>query len=398
MDVETAFLNGKIKSEVYIKQPQGYEDGTNNVYKLNKALYGLRESPRLWYDCLNNYLSKLGFKKSNNDYCLYILSCDNDKIYLIAFVDDLLICGKNLMKINQIKEKLSNKFMLKDLGEIKTYLGINIMYDVNNSKMTLDQSDYIESLTKRYNIENSKTFQTPMEQNLKLEPAQSANTNIKFRNIIGALLYISTGTRADISYSVNYLSHFKNSYTDTHFKYVLRIFKYLYHTRNLKLTFEKGITYEPLECFVDADWAGDIVDRKSTTGYVIKFYGNTIYWKSRKQGSVTKSSTAAEYVALSEVVSEVKIIINLLKDLGETINQPIKIYEDNTGAIALAKYGNLTKNSKYIEVHSHYIHENYNLGIIDIIKINTDDNLADIFTKSLGSTKFKKFRNLLKII
>ncbi|XP_070517912.1 uncharacterized protein [Cardiocondyla obscurior] len=334
MDVETAFLNGNIKSEVYIKQPQGYEDGTENVCKLNKALYGLKESPRLWYECLNNYLT---------------------------FVDDLLICGKNLIKINQIKEELSKKFMLKDLGKIKMYLGINIIYDLNNNKMTLDQSDYIESLAKRYNIENSKTFQTPMEQNLKLEPAQSVNTN-------------------------------------THFKYALRILKYLYQTKNLKLTFEKGITYETLECFVDADWAGDIVDRKSTTGYVIKFYGNTIYWKSRKQGSVTKSSTAAEYVALSEIVSEIKIIINLLRDLGEIIDKPVKIYEDNTGAIALAKYGNLTKNSKYIKVHSHYIHENYSQEIIDIIKINTDDNLADIFTKSLGSTKFKKFRNLLKII
>lgn len=216
--------------------------------------------------------------------------------------------------------------------------------------------------------------------------------------MIGALLYISTGTRADISYSVNYLSRFQNSYDETHYKYALRVLKYLYKTKDLKLTFKKNLDIEKLDCFVDADWAGDQLDRKSTTGYVIRLFGNTIYWKSKKQGSVTKSSTAAEYVALSESVSELKVIMNILKDFKVKLEKRINIFEDNSGVVAIAKYGNFTKNSKHIEIHYHFVHECYEQGIIDIVKIDTENNIADIFTKSLGRNKFEYFRTMLRLL
>src|SRR5436190_6528558 len=139
-----------------------------------------------------------------------------------------------------------------------------------------------------------------MEVNLKIEPAQVTCDDLKYRNLIGALLYISSGTRPDISYSVNYLSRFQNCYDNTHFKYALRILKYLYLTKDLKLKYSKNENTEILDCFVDSDWAGDNIDRKSTSGYVIRLFGNVVSWKSRKQASVTKASTFAEYVALSE--------------------------------------------------------------------------------------------------
>ena len=130
--------------------------------------------------------------------------------------------------------------------------------------MTLDQWDYIESLAGKYEIENAKLYETPMEQILKCEPALSASNYIKYRNLIGALLYISSSTRPDICYSVNYLSRFQNSYDQSHYKYAFRILKYLYYTKELKLTYEKNLNADILNCFVDADWAGDVVDRKST--------------------------------------------------------------------------------------------------------------------------------------
>ena len=118
-----------------------------------------------------------------------------------------------------------------------------------------------------------------MEQNLKLEPAQEINENLKYRNLIGALIY-NSGTRLDISYSVNYLSRFLNCFDETHFKYALRILKYLYLTKDLKLRYKKIDTSDILECYVDADW--NCIDRKSTTGYIIKLFGNVIHSKSRK--------------------------------------------------------------------------------------------------------------------
>ena len=185
--------------------------------------------------------------------------------------------------LNEIKEKLSKRFIMKDLGEIKTYLGININYDRRSGEMTLDQSEYIESLARKYNVEGSKLYYTPMEQNLSLSPAQSASEDINYRNLIGALLYVSASTRLDVSYSVNYLSRFQNCYSETHFKYALRILKYLYLTRGMKLTYCRNFKTDIIDAYVDADWAGDKIDRKSTTGYVIRVFGNVIYWKSKSR-------------------------------------------------------------------------------------------------------------------
>ena len=132
----------------------------------------------------------------------------------------------------------------------------------------------------------------------------------------------------------------------------------IYLTKDIKLRYMKNDTVDVLECYVDADWADNSVDRKSTTGYVVKLYGNVIHWKSRKQGNVTKSSTAAEYVALSEAVSEILVIKDLLINVNVEIKKPVNVYEDNSGAVIIAKYGNFTKRSKYIEVHYHFVNEN----------------------------------------
>ncbi|CAG4974137.1 unnamed protein product [Colias eurytheme] len=328
MDVETAFLNGRVLSEVYVKQPIGYENRSDKVYKLNKSLYGLKESPRAWYECFNDFLTNLDFYRSKYDYCLYVRREKNLTVYILLFVDDLLICCENEKVIADIKIKLSEKFKMKDIGIVKNYIGIEIEYMYNQSNiLTLSQKCYIESLAKRYNIENAKLFKTPIEINLKLEQSD-INEDVKYRNLIGALLYISSGTRPDISYSVNYLSRFQNCYNETHFKYALRVLKYLYLTRDLKLTYCNNNNADILDCFVDADWAGDIVDRKSTTGFVIRLFGNVIYWKSKKQSSVTKSSTFAEYVALSEAVTELNFLICLMNDVFTKVCKPVKIYED----------------------------------------------------------------------
>jgi len=184
IDVEAAFLNGKIKSKIYVTQPKGYEDGTDKLCRLDKVLYGLRETPRARYECLDKYLQELGFRKSASGYYLFMLGEKDEVIYLIIFVDYLLICGKNERKLKDIKDELSDKFKMKDLGKVRTYLGIiNIKHDWNKNAITLDQGEYIESLARKYDI-YSKGYHT-VEQNLKLELAPSGKNNIKFRNLIG---------------------------------------------------------------------------------------------------------------------------------------------------------------------------------------------------------------------
>lgn len=395
MDVETAFLNGNIKSEVYIYPPDGYEKEEGKVYLLKKSLYGLRESPRDWYECFHKYMEEINMKRSKYDYCLYNGCFKGEVVYILLYVDDLLLIGKNIECIKEVKNMLNKKFRMKDLGRIKQYLGINIEYNKEERKMYLSQEEYIENLCFKYQMMNSKEYKTPMEINLKLEPSEKKNENLRYRNLIGALLYVANGTRPDVSFSVNYLSRFQNSYDDTHYKYALRILKYLYTTKSLKLSYDTNYT-DIMEAYVDADWASDITDRKSTTGIIIKVFGNTIFWKSQKQKTVSRASTHAEYYALADCVEEVLQIKGVLSDIGIDTNC-IKIFEDNTGAIALSKSGKFCKNSKHIDVSYHFVHDFEKKGLINVCKIHTDDQIADILTKSLSREKFEKLRHLLGI-
>lgn len=160
----------------------------------------------------------------------------------------------------------------------------------------------------------------------------------------------------------------------------------------MKLIYLKNESSDILDCMVDSDWAGDCIDRKSTTDYITRLYNNVIFWKSRKQNNVTKSSTFAEYVALSEAVTDVIFVRELLIEIFYVkFDSPIKMYEDNSGALTIAKFGNYTKNSKHIEVQYHFVNQNYEKGIIDIIKVDSNNNIADLLTKSYPK------KNLLKI-
>ncbi|KAK9679200.1 hypothetical protein QE152_g40211 [Popillia japonica] len=161
-------------------------------------------------------------------------------------------------------------------------------------------------------------------------------------------------------------------------------------TKGLKLM-EK----EVMDAYVDADWAADTVDRKSTTGILIRIFGNTILWKSQKQKIVSRASTHAEYYALANCVEEIIPIQGILEELGITLSSPVKVYEDNSGAITLAKNGKFSKNSKHIDVSYHFVHDYERKKLIDVQKIHTNDQVADILTKSLGKIKFQKFRILL---
>lgn len=188
MDVQTAFLNGVIKSEVYIYPPDGYLVEQNKVFLLQKSLYGLRESPRDWYECFHNFMLYLNFRRSNYDYCLYIGCYNSNQVYIILYVDDLLIFSADKNSIGKIKTMLSNKFKMTDIGKVKQYLGIEIEQNLKERKITLSQEKYIEKVAEKYCVNDSKNFDTPMEINLKLEGAEIVEPNLKYRNLIGSTI------------------------------------------------------------------------------------------------------------------------------------------------------------------------------------------------------------------
>ncbi|KAK7590678.1 hypothetical protein V9T40_002291 [Parthenolecanium corni] len=384
MDVESAFLNGDVKGEVFVSQPRGYELENNKVYQLQKALYGLRESPRAWYDCFHKFMVELGFSCSDYDSCLYIKWLNRDLLGLILYVDDLLIFSGKENLVMDLKSQLEKKFSMTDLGEIRNYLGIEVEYSRGAKVMKLNQSKYINSLAEKYQVGQMRKSRTPMEKNLNLPVSAECDSYVSdYRSLIGALLFIGTGTRLDVSYAINYLSRFQRCATATHFRYALRVLKYLQETSHMKLTFT-GNMDQVLEGWADADWAADSVDRKSTGGILIRAFGNPVIWNCRKQSTVARASTYAEYIALADTVSELMPIIGVMKNLRVSFKGPIPIYEDNSGAVVLANKGKFTKRAKHIEVAYNFVADYVAKGLIVVRKVDSKDQLADILTKALS--------------
>lgn len=388
MDAVTAFLQGNLTKEIYMDQPENYHDGTTKVCKLNKAIYGLKQSGRLWNALLENTLKSFGLSKSHTDPCVFF----NEKLDLIVaiYVDDILIFWKDIHQRNEIKIGLSSAFKMKDLGEAKNCVGLNITYDHKSNKIWLDQSKYIVEILKKYGMTDSKPVGTPSDANQKLSSQMCKDGNlvgkVPYQEAVGSLLYLVQGTRPDLTFAVNDVSRFNLNYDEPHWKAVKRIFRYLNGTINLKLCFSESKS--PLIGYSDADWASDIDKRRSCTGYVFKMSGGSISWASKRQPTVAMSSTEAEYMALASATQEAI----WLKQFGQELHPPLKdrpltIMCDNQGAKALAESDGFRGRSKHIDIKHHFLREHVEDNTISISYIPTEDMVADNLTKAVNVSK-----------
>lgn len=396
MDVKSAFLNGNLKETVYMNQPDGFKEG-NKVCKLNKTLYGLKQASRGWNERFNDFIIQLGFNRSQSDPCIYTFHSNIYIIYVIIYVDDILIICNDLKEIRRLKQKFSSEFEMKDLNELEFFLGMKIERDISDSILKISQLKYIEKIIKNFNMEHCKPISTPMEPGLDLSKIEEKeNTNKPYRELIGSLMYLMLCTRPDISYAVGYLSRFQSCSTDAHWEYLKRILRYLQLTKEMKLVFGNNKNDEIIG-YVDSDWASDKTDRKSTTGYVLKLYGSTILWGSKKQNCVSLSSTEAEYIALSYALCEYLSLKNLLHDLDQHF-QPLVMYEDNQAVIRLASEFGQFARLKHIDIRYNFAKELIQKDAIKLKYIPTTDQQADIMTKALGRNQFEKLRNHLGLL
>lgn len=396
LDVTTAFLNGKLKEIVYMQLPQNLKNDDNvcKVLKLKRAIYGLKQSARAWYEKVDKVLQELGYKKSRYEPCLFVKLCDNEKTYVALFVDDFFIFTNCDKEVNNLKCQLSTIFKLKDLGQLKQCLGMNIV--IEKDKICIDQKAFIEKLLCKFNMENCKNVQTPMETNLKLEKGKTVTSKYPYQQLIGSLMYLSVLTRPDSSYCVSYLSQFNNCNSETHWKHAKRVLKYLSYTKSFGLMYVKDNS--DITGFVDADWASDVVDRKSYTGYCFKYSGCVVSHECRKQQTVALSSTEAEYMAISEASKEAIFIKNLLSELLCRENLPILLYNDNQSAKKLTENCMYHKRSKHIDVRFHFIREAVEGQLIKIEFLSSSEMPADILTKSLCKIKHYYFMQKLGIV
>lgn len=393
MDVTGAFLYGEIKQDVYVSLPDGAYSGKNNTVRLNKSLYGLKSSPRSWNDKFTSVLSKEGFVRSKCDSCLYRKYSGSGNIYVLVYVDDLLIFGLNEHEITKLKAALNTEFKMKDLGLISDFLGINVKQNLHDGTTELSQRNYLENVLKKFNMENCKPMLTPMDQNLNTKIFNSdvkCDKNIEgiCRQIIGCLMYAVSGTRPDLCFAVSILSRYQKCANNILLSALKRVLRYVKYTLDYKLVYK--CNDEMLKGFCDADWAGDQRDRKSTSGYLFMFANCLIVWSSKKQTSVSLSSTESEYIALSMAASEACWLINLLNDFSFQNTCPIKLFCDNQSAILNAST-DCVKRLKHVDIRYHFVKDLIKNKKICIEYISTCEQPADMLTKPLGKELMVKF-------
>lgn len=400
MDVKTAFLNGKLKEEIYMRIPDGIPNADNHVCRLNKALYGLKQSARCWFQMFEQALIKKGFRYSSADRCIYILDAGDilKNIYIVLYVDDLVISTANINTMNSFKTYLMSEFKMVDLKEIKCFLGIKI--ERYNNKITLDQEMYIKTVLEKFNMSDCKPVSTPLESKVDYNALNSnETTKAPCKNLIGCLMYIMVCTRPDLSFAVNVLSRFANKNNHSLWSYLKRLLRYLKGSMSFKLTYTQSDYNNILSGFVDSDWGSNEVDRKSTTGYLFKLFEQcTVCWQTKRQLTVAASSTEAEYMALFEAVREALWLKSLVTSINIEISSGIPMYEDNNGCISIANNPTSHKRSKHIDIKYHFSREQVENNVIKMIYVSTGNQLADILTKSLPSVRFSKLREKLGVM
>lgn len=393
LDVKTAFLNGCLEELVFMKPPEGIEVPTGHVLQLNRSLYGLKQSPRCWNKRFNDFIVTLGFRRSLADYCLYTRVIDDSITYLVLYVDDMLMCSNDSRSMKHIQDTLATEFEMKNLGNVRHFMGLNINVDYEQGVLTIDQSHYIEKVLERFEMTDCHPMNTPIEQGLRLEKANpEEKASNPYRELLGSLMYVMLGSRPDICYA-KYPSRYQDCSTDLHFSHLKRVLKYLKGSIDWKLTYERREEV-PLRGYVDSDFANDIDGRKSTSGFFFQVYGNTISWTSKKQDIVTISTSEAEYVAACLATCDAIFLTKLMNDLQLSIELPIPIHEDNAGCIFISKNPE-TKRSKHIDVKFHYIRECVEEKKIELIMTSTKDQIADVLTKGLGKKLFLKFIDMM---
>jgi len=374
-DVETAYLHGKIDAEVYMEKPEllretlnkminqenysqilkrarsmlGKLEDSDTVCRLNKAIYGLRQSGRQWYIELDQSLRSAGLTLINADPCVFIDSVDQ-MTFVLIYVDDILVVSNNRDREKQIKEKLSKSFKIKNLGEARHCLGFEISRE--GSSEHLSQKAYVLEILSRFRMQDSKPVSSPLVPGVKLTKVIDATTDEKllpFKELVGSFMYVALGTRPDIAHALSMLGQFNSCYGKDHWMAAKRVLRYLKRTINHQLVYRKDDLQ--LRGFVDADWGNCTLDR-SYTGSAFVLSGAAITWESSKQRTVALSSTEAEYMGITDAAKEALHLIGFLSELGSDNLTHVAIYNDNQGAKLLASNPVFHSRSKHIDIRS----------------------------------------------
>ncbi|XP_068504175.1 uncharacterized mitochondrial protein AtMg00810-like [Phaseolus vulgaris] len=397
LDVNNAFLHGDLEEEVYMELPPGIASKkAHQVCRLMKSIYGLKQASKRWYDKLTSFLHSINFTHSKADNSLFVRNIEDSFIALLVYVDDILITGNNADDINAVKDSLNTTFKIKDLGHLKFFLGLEIARTVKG--IHICQRKYALEILADAGMLNAKPAATPMVQkNETLFDKDAAVHEVSmYRRIIGRLLYL-VNTRPGISFSMQFLSQFVEAPTKAHHQAAQRILRYIKASPAQGLFYPRD-TSRQIKAFSDSDWASCVTTRRSTTGFCIFLGESLISWRTKKQSTISRSSSEAEYRALVATSCEIQWLSFLLEDLRITSDGVASLFCDSQSARHIAQNNSFHERTKHIEIDCHVVREKLRQGLFHLLPIRTENQPADLLTKSLNKEIFYKFLSKLGVL
>ncbi|GKA03751.1 putative ribonuclease H-like domain-containing protein [Tanacetum coccineum] len=357
-----------------------------NKARLKKALYGLHQAPRAWYETLSTYLLDNGFQRGKIDKTLFIKRVKSDILLVQVYVDDIIFGSTKKSLCIEFENMMHKKFQMSFMGELTFFLGLQVKQKEDG--IFIIQDKYVTKILKKFSFTEVKTASTPMETHkplLKDANGEDVDEHL-YRSMIGSLMYL-TSSRPDIMFAVCACARYQVNPKVSHLYAVKRIFRYLKGQPKLGLWYPKDSPFD-LVAYTDSDYAGASLDRKSTTRGC-QFLGcRLISWQCKKQTVVANSTTEAEYIAASNCYGQVLWIQSKLLDYGYNFMQT-KIHIDNESTICIVKNLVFHLKTKHIEIMHHFIRDSNEKKLIQMIKIHTDQNVADLLIKAFDVSRFQ---------
>jgi hypothetical protein len=408
IDMITAYLNARLTDDdtILLRLPPGCS-GARNIVRLQRGMYGLRQSALLWYNDLKDSLYKLGFSPIEADPCVFV---NKENAIVVVYVDDLILITKDIASMKELKARLFNRYKARDLGPIGFYLGIRIHRDRPNRSISLTMDSYIERVVEEYHLTDAPAADTPLPKSAltltKREDQADDNLIHQYQSLVAKLLYPTSIIRPDLAWHVNHMARFATNPTEEQLSLLKRMLRYYKGTSTLGIRYQATATDMAdtlgtlgLSGYSDSAF-GDNVERKSSAGYVFKMAGGVISFKSYRQRLVTLSSTEAEYIALTYAAKEATWLCRLLRQVGYQGYdlKPLKLYTDNEPALNMVRKDGHHERTKHIDNYYKYTKQEYQNGNVDLEHIPGVDMPADGLTKPLNKTSHAKFLRLINMV
>jgi hypothetical protein len=399
-DINTAYLNAWLAILQYLRSINGYPCQVNgHMYVVLKALYGLHQSGREWNSELNQWFLDRGYQRSLTEPCLYFKFEDETIVYVLVYVDDILVATNDETYKEQLFKDLNDAYGLKDQGKPTQYLGVEVQQ--THESIKISQGKHAREILEKFGYQDAHAVGNPMETNVRLAPLdkeEKSETSFPYREAIGMLMYLATSTRPDLAFTLGQLSRFVANPSAKHVGAVKRVLRYLAGTLDYGITYERkqdAVGEVVLDGYSDSDWANDPEQRKSTTGFVFSLSGGAIAWMSCRQSIIALSTAEAEDVAACEASMEAMAESNILQEILPGHPIKLKIGIDNQAAHVMATNPTYSRRTRHIELRWHFVREQVQKGVIELHKVPGEENPADAFTKALDK---KRLERLLQIV